>query len=153
MDGYISKPIRPEELDGILDQYVTQKTTSSDKTDTTMSQNGSVDIAQLLDRIDDDRALLAELTDIFRTDYPRQLQLAQEAIDANDTVELQRVGHMLKGALSNLSATRGSELAGNLEQIRSMQEIASSQAILNELTVELRTVVQTLDSLCPENAK
>ncbi|MDE1175664.1 MAG: response regulator [Edaphobacter sp.] len=152
MDGYLSKPIRPEELDEVLELYVSQKAKSAEEETSPLSNNSSVDIAQLLDRIDDDRSLLADLTDIFRNDYPKQLQMAQAALDTQDAAALQRVGHMLKGVLSNLSAIKASELASTLEDLGRAQHISNAQATLDELSPELDRVAHVLNSLCPENA-
>lgn len=154
MDGYLSKPIRPEELDEVLERYVLQKTSSSGKEpDAAPTRNDSVDVTQLLDRIDDDRALLADLTDIFRSDYPNQLRLVQTALDTNHPGEIERIGHMLKGTLLNLSAPKASELSGSLEQAGRSRSLQDAQPILNQLTLELDRVVHVLNSLCPENAK
>jgi signal transduction histidine kinase/CheY-like chemotaxis protein/HPt (histidine-containing phosphotransfer) domain-containing protein len=153
MDGYLSKPIRPEELDETLERYLALKTKSHGGSEPAPTGNSSVDILELLNRIDDDRALLADLTDVFRADYPRQLHRAQKAVNSTDAVELQAVGHLLKGALSNLSAGSASQLAGSLEEAGRSGKLSGAQETLDKLTLELDNVMQVLDSLCPENAR
>ncbi len=76
MDGYLSKPIRPQELDAALDSFLAPKENLSTRNDTSTVSSGSVEVLQLLDRIDDDRSLLAELIEIFRREYPENLQAA-----------------------------------------------------------------------------
>jgi signal transduction histidine kinase/DNA-binding response OmpR family regulator len=154
-DGYLSKPIRPDELDELLEQHVAAKAAkvANTKTDEAPSSgHGSLDVTQLLDRIDDDRALLADLTDIFRKDYPRHLDSAQQHIQHNRPDELQKVAHTLKGALANLSATRAAELAETLERKGRANDLNGTQQVLDNLARELVHVMQALDSLCPENA-
>jgi CheY-like chemotaxis protein/HPt (histidine-containing phosphotransfer) domain-containing protein len=153
MDGYLSKPLRPEALDEVLDQYVGLKYASSGQIETPITNRGSVDVQQLLDRIDNDRALLAELTDIFQGDYPRQLQLAQDALEASNAAETQRVAHTMKGALSNLSATRAADLASQLEHAGRSHQLAGAQVTLDALKAELVGVMQVLNSLCPERTR
>ncbi|HEY1986045.1 MAG TPA: response regulator [Terracidiphilus sp.] len=149
MDGYLSKPIRTQELDEMLERYYVPKEDISKISIRNEVSNGPVEISQLLDRIDDDRALLAELLDIFRREYPDNQRAAERAIDARDAAELERVGHTLKGALGNLSATNAASLASQLEIIGRSNELSEARAILDRLIAEVSTVVDVLESLCP----
>jgi two-component system sensor histidine kinase/response regulator len=149
MDGYLSKPIRPQELDEVLDSLVVPKENLSTETDTIPAANDSVDVVQLLDRLDDDRALLAELLEIFRRECPDLLQAAQGSIDAQRPADLERAGHTLKGALGNLSATNASALAGELERIGHSTDLTEAQTVLDRLVPELGSVIRSLESLCP----
>ena len=149
MDGYLSKPIRPLELDEVLDSFLVPKEELSTESQTNPIPDGSVEVIQLLDRLDDDRALLAELLEIFRREYPENVQSAQQAIDARRPADLQRAGHTLKGALGNLSATHASALAAELEIMGRASDLTRAQAVLDRLVPELGNVIRSLESLCP----
>jgi two-component system sensor histidine kinase/response regulator len=149
MDSYLSKPIRPQELDDVLDSFLVPKEEHSAEIEHDPVHNGSVEVIQLLDRLDDDRALLAELLEIFRREYPENVQCAQRAIDAKRPVDLQRAGHTLKGALGNLSATHASALAAELENMGRAFDLTRAQAVLDRLVPELGNVIRSLESLCP----
>jgi len=148
MDGYISKPIRPQELDEVLDRYVMQKEQSSAPHERASDQNDSVDVAQLLERIDDDRALLEELVQLFKNDYPRGIAEANSAIQALDADELRLTGHSLKGVLSNLSAVRAAALAAELELQGKSNDLSQSGSTLLQLEREIEKVMSALESLC-----
>ena len=149
MDGYLSKPIRPQELDEVLDSFLVPKEDLSTEKDIIRPANGSVDVIQLLDRLDDDRSLLAELLEIFRREYPDLVQAAQQSISALKPADLERAGHTLKGALGNLSATNASDLAGELERIGRSTDLTEAQTVLDRLVPELGCVIRSLESLCP----
>jgi CheY-like chemotaxis protein len=149
MDGYISKPIRPQELDELLDAYVAQKMSTSAQSQPVVAVNGALDVTQLLDRIDDDRSFLAELADVFRRDYPQNIEAIRSAIDAQNGDELRRSAHALKGALWNLSATRAATLAAELEGMGRSLDLSSAQSTLDILVSELPKVTRALESLCP----
>jgi CheY-like chemotaxis protein len=149
MDGYLSKPIRPQELDAALDALVALKEGLSKGEEVETISNGSIEVTQLLDRIDDDRSLLAELIDIFRREYPENLQSAQRAVDANNSADLQRAGHTLRGALANLSAGRASDIAAELEALGQSNDLNKAQSILDNLVTELGNVMHALEALCP----
>ena len=149
MDGYISKPIRPQELDELLDTFVAQKASAVSLVKPAPVVNGSVDVGQLLDRIDDDRAFLAELIEIFRREYPGNLDAAQTAVSAQNPAGLQRSAHALKGALGNLSAISASAIAAELESMGRSLNLTGAQATLNRLIEELPNVMRSLEALVP----
>jgi len=152
MDGYISKPIRPKELDELLEKHVSRKTNSAPR-QPEMTPNGSVDAAQLLDRIDDDRCLLAELVSVFRREYPLNLESVKAAIGTRNAAELERAAHTLKGALGNLSAIRAATLAAELERMARSLDLSNAPATFDRLAGELPLVTRALEALCPIAAR
>ncbi len=64
----------------------------------------TLDLKELLERVQDDRALLLELVDIFNDDFLQKRKMIQEAIQKKDFEQLKRIVHTLKGASGNLSA-------------------------------------------------
>jgi len=153
MDGYLSKPIRQQELDDVLDTYV-----AFDRPNLFLSKpddlpGTSVCVEELLERIDGDRGFLSELLVLFLGDYPTQIQSAREAIAINDAAELQRVGHALKGALGNLAAPVASGIAGELESMGRSGKISLAGARVDDLEAELTRVIETLKEMSLEVAK
>jgi signal transduction histidine kinase/DNA-binding response OmpR family regulator len=150
MDGYLSKPIRPQELDEVLDRYLARDREPVTVVEATDSLEDSVSKEELLERIDHDRELLAELVELFRADYPGQIRMAREAVLKNDAAALQRVGHALRGALGNLAAPIASRIAGELDSMGKSGDIALAGSRVSELEQELIRVVETLEGLCLE---
>jgi two-component system, sensor histidine kinase and response regulator len=153
MDGYLTKPIRPQEFDDLLDGYLAAKNETPASDDPAPAAKSPIDEAELLDRIDGDRTLLIELVDLFRTDYPYHLRAAQEAIDTQNAAGLRSAGHAMRGALANLSASCASVLAAELEEIGKSQKLAQAQAKLDRLTQEIGDALKAIESLCPAHAK
>jgi two-component system, sensor histidine kinase and response regulator len=150
MDGYLSKPIRPQELDEVLDRYLALSDAVPAHRVSVHAANNSIDVSQLLDRLDGDRALLAELVDLFRIDFPGNLSAAQQAIDQQNANDLRNAGHSLKGTLGNLSAIEASALAAELESIGKSLDLTEAQATLDHLAREISNVMRVLETLCPE---
>jgi CheY-like chemotaxis protein len=151
MDGYLSKPIRPQELDEVLESRIVQQSSSS-RTEAPLSSHGqpAVNADELLDRLDGDRVFLAELTELFRADYPRQIGAIHEAIQRNDAHGVKQASHALKGALSNLAASEAREMAANLERFGLSGDLASATTALDSLEKELVRTMESLDALCQE---
>jgi two-component system sensor histidine kinase/response regulator len=150
MDGYLSKPVRPQELDSILEVYISQrKSTASEQTDTLDS---CVNEEELLERVDGDRAFLAELAEIYRGDYPKQIRLAQDGIETGNSEKVRHTAHALKGALSNLAATHASALAASLEGMGGSGDLSDAGVTLAELEKELLRVDRKLQAICPASS-
>ncbi len=77
----------------------------------------SIDFAELLARVDNDRELLLDLMSIFKEDFPRHVRELSEVIAAHDIKKMTVVSHTLKGMLANLAVTRATSAAAKLEQL------------------------------------
>jgi two-component system, sensor histidine kinase and response regulator len=152
-DGYLSKPISPEQLDEALDSYIHRRRDDVRlETSSNHSPEATVNAAELLQRIDGDRALLADLVEILRGEYPGQLRDARESIARGDAKGLERVGHALKGAFDNLSAKSASGFAAELESMGRSGNLALAGSKLMGLESEILQVIETLDDLSSERS-
>lgn len=169
MDGYLAKPIRAQELDDILESYGSKRNGchSVDAAASTSPQKGelngnagaepasgeAIDWDELLERVEGDRAFLSELAEIFRSDYPRQIESISDAIARQDSQSVKRTSHALKGALSNLAAVRARDMAAALEHMASKGDLTDARPALLPLQEELTRVVNSLDVLCRETVR
>jgi len=62
-----------------------------------------LNIPELLAQLEDDRALLGELLEIFKEECPPLLRSLAEAVSGKDARVVERTSHNLKGMLSTLS--------------------------------------------------
>jgi PAS domain S-box-containing protein len=156
MDGYMSKPIRPQELDEILEKYAgtagaaASGAGAASAADAGAGASGAscVRTEELLERIGGDRAFLAELLELFRADSPGQIARAREAAARGDAAGLQHVAHSLKGALKNLAAGTASRLAEEIEAMGQRGETTGVEGRLAALEREVARVVTTLEAMC-----
>jgi len=153
MDGYLSKPIRPQELDELLDRYSAIDHEALPEGARPSLPTAAICAEDLLERIGDDRVFLAELLELFRADYPNQISAAREAVTENDADALQVVGHALKGALANLAAPFAATIASELESMGKTGDMARAGNRVTKLEEELGRVVEALEDLCMETAR
>jgi two-component system sensor histidine kinase/response regulator len=119
MDGYVSKPIRTELLNAEIERVTRTKVKWKERTmqeSKDLAVGTSVNLPELLARVDNDRELLRDLLSIFAEEFPRYLLALQEAVAHEDAKEVATVSHTLKGMLSNLAVTKAAASAGQLEQ-------------------------------------
>jgi signal transduction histidine kinase/DNA-binding response OmpR family regulator len=153
MDAYLSKPISTNELDKILIRYGRLENlevqTPADVSDCEVS----VCAHELLERVDGERAFIAELLDLLRGDFPGQIEEMRAAIRTRDCLALQQVAHALKGSLGNLAAPIACRIAGQLESNARACSITNAEAMLTELETEMILVENQLEALCFETVQ
>ncbi|MBL8917890.1 MAG: Hpt domain-containing protein [Myxococcaceae bacterium] len=92
-----------------------------------------------------DDGLVTEIVGLFRREAPALLGDVQAAVRANDGPAIKRTAHRLKGALLSLAAKGATELAKELEQAGSANELSKVTTLLSRLEEELRRVLTALD--------
>ena len=63
-----------------------------------------IDLKDVLERVQDDKELLAELFDIYEEDFLIKRKVLGEAIAAGDIAKIKEVAHSMKGSSGNISA-------------------------------------------------
>ncbi|HKN77140.1 MAG TPA: Hpt domain-containing protein [Candidatus Acidoferrum sp.] len=107
-------------------------------------------VAELLERIDNDQVLLRELLNIFKEDFPQSFRSLQAAVTAEDLKSSSRLSHTLKGMLSSLGATRAASAAAKLEALSSAGETAPMGRALSALESEADSLLPELDAYMAE---
>ena len=117
MDGYISKPIRPDILYQTIDDLFNSSvaTTKAEGTKEGNQMNTFLDENALLARYDDDVDLIKEIAELFISDLPTRMSEIKKAIAARDARGLQIAAHSLKGSVGNFNATEAFAAAQALE--------------------------------------
>jgi signal transduction histidine kinase/HPt (histidine-containing phosphotransfer) domain-containing protein/ActR/RegA family two-component response regulator len=143
MDDYLSKPIKPEELDRVLRRWAPRTTKGSD------SGAPVVEVAQddapagevPLDPAGIER-LRSELgsTDAFRlpvelfgAQTPELLADMRRAIEAGDAETVRGHAHKLKGGCLTLAATHMAELCGELELWLDADSLDGATALVDQI--------------------
>jgi len=110
------------------------------------TESASVNLSELLARVDHDRALLCELLSIFKREFPDQLASLQKAVAGNDAAQAARISHMLKGMLANLAVTKAADSASRLERLARAGEIASLGDALAGFEKEVQGLLPEMES-------
>ena len=116
-------------------------------------QDEQLDRASLLERVEGDQELLAEIIHLFREDVPELLDAMRNALQQGDMTSLERSAHSMKGAAGNLSAHVAVGAAVRLEQSAKNGNAESSKANLAALQVAVDRLLPALAELCLEVPK
>lgn len=166
IDGYHGKPIRAKVLNQEMERVIHLATKTNSRKQikanesVAMTQKSNTDSSQLpveinmqglLKTVENDWSLIREITDLFLSDAPRQMERIQEAIDSNNSDELLEASHSLKGAAGAFGNNLVSELAYNLEQLGRSKNIESAAEVNNSLKNALVAMEESLRNTLTRN--
>ncbi|MBA4062532.1 MAG: hypothetical protein C0501_02275 [Isosphaera sp.] len=148
MDDYLSKPVRRDELVGILARIggeAAAVTPPPGPVETPPPAGPpAFDRAAALTRLGGDEALLAELAGLFREEAPRMLAEIRDALSAGDAAGVRRTAHGLKGSAGYVGAPRTVEAARRLELLGESGDLAAAPDALGTLEAEVEQLTAAL---------
>jgi len=149
MNGYVSKPIRVEALVAEIARCTNGRTPK--KEDHMQPSNAETartdfEVAELLERVDNDRDLLRELLDIFKEDAPRHVETLRDAVARGDAAKVASEAHALRGMLSNLSAKKAAAAAATLEQLARTGQVADFAASFCLFEQQMRQLMPEIEA-------
>jgi PAS domain S-box-containing protein len=118
MDDYLSKPLRPEALDEVLERWLgvaPVAAVTAGEAEPTDAIEALIDAARMRTFRDDYPDIVDQLLDLFLQSTPPLLAELRTAVDGTDGDELRRAAHKLKGSCQNIGATFMATLCRSLE--------------------------------------
>ena len=148
MDGSVSKPIRPEELVG----YSVRPENVGSQQDGVAQEApaAALDLESAISRVAGDRDLLVEIAGLFLDNCPKMLDEIRNAVAADDSRQLERSAHTLKGSVANFSADAAVEAALELEQMGREADLRDAQQSLRVLEERIEWVIVELKAFSEE---
>jgi|GEM_PF-527352 len=177
MDDYISKPVKTEELDRILNRWIVRAAATSDaeaaeeirrgdKTSNVEHRTSNVErqsaisnempsdivdmnaLANLRElQRDGEPDILVELIDMFITDVPPRLAAMRQAANTLAAQTLKREAHTLKGSCGNLGARRMAGICARIEALANQSDLTAVPDLLEQLEAEFDRIRSTFDVL------
>lgn len=135
MDGYLSKPVRVDDLYAVVNAVAGRLQATAEKR---VYQHLNVDL--FLDSLGGDRELFEELSYTFLRNSPQTLRDLNQAIALRDYTGIELWAHKLKGSLSMLGAAEAVLLADKLEELGATK----SEQNLEILFAQLRGCYQLI---------
>jgi CheY-like chemotaxis protein len=156
MDGYISKPIKSEELFAAIDELTPGLskgvTTAKDGTQSEMrSDEACFDKQAALAHFEGDMDLFCEVVGIFNESHPETVSEIRDAIAEENVPRLARSAHALKGAIGNFGDSPAFATALKLEAIAQEGDIADAKEIFTILVREIECLKEALATVCKES--
>ena len=128
MDDYISKPIRPAELEAVLE--VTPSSPMEPPMPEVLDQAA---LASLLEMVGGDPDFVDELVDTFLGDAPQQLAELRAAVAAGTAADAVRPAHTLKGTAGTIGARAVEATSRSIEEGARAGSVDGLEARVGEL--------------------
>jgi len=149
MDDYIAKPIKPVELEAVLERWLKRTRRGPGCPE----NNGGAELQAVpaleeeakptvfdepgfLERMMDDRELGRAIITTFIEDMPQQFAALKSYLAAGDLSGAQRQAHTIKGAAANLGAQALSAVGMELERQAEMRALETGSRLLAALDHE-----------------
>jgi len=155
MDGYLSKPVRPE----VLRKEINRVTSRPEAVNSSASPvveaapppaQAEWDMQELMERLGGDQEFLRELLLIFRHDVASHLAKLEGKLGEMDSDGLYRAAHTLKGMLKNLAMNPAAQTASDLEKAARASLFEESEQLISRLKRELEALLQAVDTQLAE---
>jgi signal transduction histidine kinase/CheY-like chemotaxis protein/HPt (histidine-containing phosphotransfer) domain-containing protein len=146
MDGYVSKPIRPEALFAAIDALVTGRP----QPDSAPASDAGTQVLRdrdLLAMVGGDSDVVSELARLFLEDGPRRLEDIKAGLAAGDHEAVRNAAHTLKGSAASICAARTADAALRLEQLAQVSDLDGARGAFAALSVEVAQLEQALRRL------
>jgi PAS domain S-box-containing protein len=159
MDGYVSKPIRADELFAALEAAVPPAAEGEPAAAPAPpapppppETEPVFDEAAALARVDGDRDLLKTLVELFFETCPEQLTQLRAAVAAGDAATVRRLAHTIKGAVGTFGAGPAVEAAARLETMAREGTLGGAEEARAALDAAVERLKPALAALTAEAA-
>ena len=145
MDGYVAKPVRPEELRAALRGVRPRPAAPPDHP--APAAGALLDRSAALAHVGGDPALLGELAGLFLADCPRLVAGLRGALAGGNAEGLRVAAHTLKGSLACFGAVPAARQAQQLEELARRGDLAAAAPAVAAVEEALARVMPELAGL------
>jgi PAS domain S-box-containing protein len=145
MDGYLSKPIRIDELKQAIFEVEKKRDTGQSPERNSFQAIGELEL--LLDSVMGDRTLLVEMAELWLADSEKQERQIREGLDSGDAMMVQRAAHALKGSVGTFQACAAQEAAKQLEMSAKSADLVKARKAFAKLSTQIDLLRQDLRRL------
>ena len=149
MDDYISKPISPERLAGLVDRWAGLRAGDTvPQPRETGNSDAAIDLPQLRELFGDDAEGIRNLLQLFVSSTLPLLEEVKEALNMRNGTSLARLAHNIKGASSNIAAGEMTRLSVLLQGAAQQEDWDSARALCAALESSVKEVDKFVALFC-----
>jgi HPt (histidine-containing phosphotransfer) domain-containing protein len=141
MDDYLSKPLRPNELDAVLERWLGAAPAPAGPAPGAEAEGALVDDERMRVFRDDYPEIVEQLVDLFVDSTPPLLADLRRGVEAGDAEAVRRAAHKLKGSCQNIGAARLAGLAAGIEKNGSVPDIDELEQVFDATCEALRAAL------------
>lgn len=141
MDDYITKPVKPEELQGALERSAPAAEAAPAPAAATEDTVDLTVIAALRDLQDPDEPdFVTELIDLLLGEFPKKVGAIEEALAGGNAHGVNRTAHSLKSSCGNLGAMPLQKIIFAIERKGAEGDLAGVPSLIADANAEFARV-------------
>jgi CheY-like chemotaxis protein len=147
MDDYISKPFNPEQLGHLLAQWIEKSPPNKiARQAAVLPSDQLINFARLHEFFGDDREMIIELLQMFRTSGGPLLGKLQIATEQHDAKSVKALAHEAKGSAGNLGIEEMARIAADLESAAANNDWARARTRYDDLVIAFERVMVAIEA-------
>lgn len=146
-DDYVSKPIQAEELYAAIGRLRGSAEGTEDPLKKSVAAPACtvLNSEEILEHVQGDRELLAEIIRLFRDEAPALLRSLRQAVEHGDAPAISRTSHTLKGSLGNFGFGPAFQVAKKMDEMARAGDAAAAGEMLPALEFEIGRLQSALE--------
>jgi two-component system sensor histidine kinase/response regulator len=140
MDDYVSKPVRPEELQKVMASVFAKPWNSKAKQVVDVPATPPVDLEQLFQALGSEPDELREILDLYLEHMPISLEKLRLAIEAGDAREVHLIAHNAGGTSASCGTTAMVSPLRELERMGRENQLSGAAALREQVCREFERV-------------
>ncbi len=145
MDGYVSKPINPDQLFAAIEAVVPTSAVSCASEGPRRELAEPLDLAALQSRVEGDRELLHDIVDLFLAESPCMMEEIKLSLERRDARALEKAAHKLKGSVGNFGTKGVFEIALKMEKQALAGDLTAAEVSHQDLVREMARLKSALN--------
>jgi two-component system, sensor histidine kinase and response regulator len=144
MDGYLSKPVRAEELFQTIDTLVADGQLATPANSSAAPCNVIFDESLFVARMDGSYDVCVQIAEAFFVECPKLMSDLRLALHRKDAVELAGLAHGLKGTIANFTDGRAFQSAVKLEGLAKEADLKLAAEAFKRLETDVEDFLKSL---------
>ncbi len=145
MDGYLSKPIRIDEMKQAMSEVEKTRNIAQFSEQNSFRAIGQLEL--LLESVMGDRVLLTEMAELWLADSAKQETQIRNGLDSGDAIMVQRAAHAIKGSVGTFQASAAQDAASQLEMSAKDADLVGARKAFERLLTQIDLVKRDLQKL------
>jgi signal transduction histidine kinase/CheY-like chemotaxis protein/HPt (histidine-containing phosphotransfer) domain-containing protein len=148
MDGYISKPIRSDDLLSVIEKFGNQSQDKKSDSPSAAKPAGPIaedledifDLSKAMSAVNGDKAIFEELANMFLQVSEEKMAKLREGVDRGDALAIEKAAHSLKGTVGYFGAKRVFDAVCRLETIGKDGSWTEAETAQLQLEMEVKAL-------------
>jgi PAS domain S-box-containing protein len=140
MDDYVSKPVRPEELQKVFERLFAKLQNNKPSQVVDLEASPPVDLKRLYQALGSEPEEFHEILDLYLEHMPQSLEKMRLAIEAGDAGEVHLIAHNGGGTSANCGMTAMVAPLRELERMGREKQLSGAVALRAQVCVEFERV-------------